>query len=277
MNLWKDDIGRVRSGWVVLVFALIAALIEGGGALVLALLHLSPGPTLAHPALFLFTTLSLVAGLVATLVCRLAFGERTGLEHARPGRPLWRGIATGLAVFTGVALGLVAGGGASLAWNGSEVRWGALALEACILAPAAFGEELLLRGLAFQALRRGLGDVATVLSTGLLFGALHLLNPNASWTAAAIIALVGFWFGAAMIRSHSTWFPMGLHLAWNFAQGQVFGFPVSGTPAGQSLFRSTATGPGFWSGGAFGPEAAGFTALVLAVACAVTIWKRPAS
>lgn len=139
------------------------------------------------------------------------------------------------------------------------------------LAPAGIGEELLLRGVAFQALRRGVGDRWAVTLSGTLFGAMHLLNPHASLTAALIIALVGLWFGAARVRSGSVWMPIGLHLAWNFFEGFVFGQPVSGLGPGTSLFVTTIGEPGFWSGGAFGPEAAGWTAVVLAGALGLTL------
>ena len=86
------------------------------------------------------------------------------------------------------------------------------------------------------------------------------------------MALVGAWFGATMIRSGSVWMPMGLHVAWNFFEGFVFGQPVSGNPPGTSLFvAGPAAPPGFWSGGAFGPEAAGWTALVLVAGLALTL------
>jgi hypothetical protein len=51
-------------------------------------------------------------------------------------------------------------------------------------------------------------------------------------------------------------FAVGLHFAWNFAQGTIFGFPVSGNEfEGVNLMRTRLTGPPFWTGGEFGPEA----------------------
>ena len=140
------------------------------------------------------------------------------------------------------------------------------------LAPAAFGEELLLRGVGFQALRRGMGDVAAVAFSSLVFGALHLFNPGATWVAALGVALVGAWFGALTIRSGSVWMAMGLHAAWNFFEGFVFGQPVSGNPPGTSILLANAeAAASFWSGGAFGPEAAGWTAVVLTLGLVLTL------
>ncbi|MEO1443025.1 MAG: hypothetical protein AAFV33_21670, partial [Chloroflexota bacterium] len=49
--------------------------------------------------------------------------------------------------------------------------------------------------------------------------------------------------------------PVGLHISWNFAQGNIFGFPVSGTDAGATFIAIEQGGPQLWTGGAFGPEA----------------------
>jgi hypothetical protein len=50
------------------------------------------------------------------------------------------------------------------------------------------------------------------------------------------------------------WLPIGIHVAWNFTQGGIFGVTVSGHP-GEGLFQGTLTGPDWLSGGAFGAEA----------------------
>jgi hypothetical protein len=126
----------------------------------------------------------------------------------------------------------------------------------------AFGEELALRGVAFWAIARSAGNAVAVLATGGVFGALHLLNPSATWLAAGIVALVGVWFGVLTARTGSLWCAIGLHLSWNFCEGFVFGQPVSGLRPGLSLLSGTVGAAGFWNGGDFGPEAAGWTAVL---------------
>jgi hypothetical protein len=77
---------------------------------------------------------------------------------------------------------------------------------------------------------------------------------------------VGVWFGVLTARTGSLWCALGLHLSWNFCEGFVFGQPVSGLRPGASLLGGTVGEAGFWSGGGFGPEAAGWTAVLLLLA-----------
>jgi hypothetical protein len=110
------------------------------------------------------------------------------------------------------------------------------------------------RGYHLQTLASGLNTGWGWILSSLAFGMLHLGNPNASWMAAAGIFLAGVFLGYAYIRSGQLWLPIGLHIGWNFFEGVVFGFPVSGLPFYQ-LPHTLVSGPDLWTGGAFGPEA----------------------
>lgn len=269
MSVFRSADGRVRSGWVIAVFAAIAVGVSFVMFVGIEFAGFSE-PDRLEPKLFFSTTISMISGIAATVVCWLLFREETALD-TRPALPLVIGFGLGaLAITLSVALPALVGA-QTLELNRAWSPLTAL-IEFTALAPAGVGEELLLRGLGLQALRRGIGDKAAVIGSSILFGVLHLTNPHASWEAAAIITLVGFWFGAAMVRTGKIWVPMGLHIGWNFFEGSVFGQPVSGLSPGVPLF--TAWWPaerGFWSGANFGPEAAGWTVVVLLIATALTI------
>jgi hypothetical protein len=81
-----------------------------------------------------------------------------------------------------------------------------------------------------------------------------LFNPNLSWLAFLGLFLSGLFLAYGYLRTEQLWLPIGLHLGWNFFEGIVFGFPVSGNYTYQ-LVRQTTTGPELITGGAFGPEA----------------------
>jgi membrane protease YdiL (CAAX protease family) len=118
----------------------------------------------------------------------------------------------------------------------------------------AWNEELLSRGYHLQTIASGFNLFWGVFISSAVFGLLHLGNPNATWVSAAGIFFAGIFLAYGYIRTRQLWLPIGLHLGWNFFEGVVFGFPVSGMDI-YALTRIEVTGPELWTGGAFGPEA----------------------
>lgn len=120
------------------------------------------------------------------------------------------------------------------------------------------GEELLLRAVIFRLIMRAYGLTAAFAGSALLFGVLHLTNPNASLFAAAAIAIeAGLMLAAFYALTGRLWISIGLHAAWNYAQGPIFGARVSGNIEKGSIFQSAPVpgSPDLLSGGQFGPEA----------------------
>jgi membrane protease YdiL (CAAX protease family) len=66
--------------------------------------------------------------------------------------------------------------------------------------------------------------------------------------------LIGLFLGLSYILTGDLAIPIGIHIAWNFFEGNVFGFPVSGVDSHLSLIATGQTGPIAWTGGTFGPE-----------------------
>lgn len=140
-------------------------------------------------------------------------------------------------------------------------------------------EEGLFRGIIFRLFEEGLGSWVAILLSAALFGAMHMGNPEATvWGAAAIAIEAGLLLGAAYMLTRSMWFVAGLHTAWNFVQGPVFGFTISGSElVEESLLVPAVDGPAWLTGGAFGLEAsvvAVLGGLVLAIVFAVLAVRR---
>jgi hypothetical protein len=132
-----------------------------------------------------------------------------------------------------------------------------------------FMEELFFRGILFRWIEEFAGSWAALLLTSALFGAAHLMNPNATWFSSFAIAVeAGILLGGAYMLTGSLWAPMGLHAAWNFTQGEIFDVPVSGLDE-HGLVQAQLSGPPLLSGGSFGLEASLFA---LVPATAIGIW-----
>jgi membrane protease YdiL (CAAX protease family) len=117
-----------------------------------------------------------------------------------------------------------------------------------------WNEELLSRGYHLQNIASGLDMKWALIITSVLFSLLHSANPYASWISFIGIFLAGIFLGYGYLRTRQLWLSIGLHIGWNFFEGVVFGFPVSGT-TNYTLIDTTVNGPDLWTGGQFGPEA----------------------
>jgi membrane protease YdiL (CAAX protease family) len=121
---------------------------------------------------------------------------------------------------------------------------------------AAPEEEIVNRSLLLSGVAIALGgrNTTAILLTAVAFGLAHLANPGASAASALGNALGGLIYAYAFVLSGRIWLPVGLHFAWNFVQGPVLGFPVSGLSMG-GLQQIRDLGPAWLTGGAYGPEA----------------------
>ena len=107
--------------------------------------------------------------------------------------------------------------------------------------------------------------------TAVFFGAAHLGNPQATVFGAVAIALeAGILLGACYLLTRRLWLAIGVHAAWNFVQGGIFGSDISGTGSGRGLIEARFTGPDLLTGGAMGIEAS-VVAVVLCTAAGVAM------
>ena len=131
-----------------------------------------------------------------------------------------------------------------------------------------------MRAQQLRLLWRAFGPVPAFAAAALVFGALHLANPGATWLAGATATAAGLMFCALYALTGRLWVPIGLHLAWNFAQGSLFGAVVSGAGLGDSVAVSTAhPGAAAWlTGGTFGPEGSTFALLLVGAVTVGALW-----
>ncbi|HEU0078274.1 MAG TPA: CPBP family intramembrane glutamic endopeptidase, partial [Longimicrobiaceae bacterium] len=117
-------------------------------------------------------------------------------------------------------------------------------------------------------LARGIGPWPAAVLLSLLFALAHAQNPNVRPLGLANIALAGVMLSAAYLRTRSLWFATAVHLGWNWSMATLLDLPVSGLEIDTPLYTGMETGPDWWTGGAFGPEAGLAATLVLAAGTA---------
>ncbi len=233
---------------------------------------LLPAPSWRH----LGPTLAVAVGYAAYCLYVRKFERRRVSELALNGAAgeFGRGLLIGAALFC-AAIGALAALGA---YHVTALHdWRVIGNPLLMELNTALFEELLMRAIFFRLIQRALGSWLALLLSGLLFGAMHLGNPNASLLGASDAAVAGMLFAAAFMLTGRLWISVGLHAGWNFFQGGIFSVPVSGQTS-KGLLEGTLTGPDWLTGGAYGVEASAvaLTLLVLATALCMLLAKQRA-
>ena len=207
--------------------------------------------------------------LVYWLFVRFVERRRTIVEFGR--NAWWRELAAGwlggFALFSAVvAVIALLGGYRVIGTNPASVVLVPLVVTAC----TGVTEEIILRGIFFRLLERLCGSWIALVLSAALFGAAHLGNPNATPFAGFAIALeAGVMLAALYMVTRRLWAAIGLHAAWNLAQGAVYGIAVSGFEQ-RGLLRPLIAGPELLTGGSFGAEAS-LPALVIDTAFGIAL------
>lgn len=136
-------------------------------------------------------------------------------------------------------------------------------------------EEILSRGWLMNVLGARYNVAVGLIVSSSIFGLMHLANPGVSILAIINIILVGLFLGVYVIRTNDLWGVCGVHAAWNWIQGNVFGFDVSGLNVDiGSLFNLKLNGAKWFTGGEFGPEA-GFASTIVLFICIIIVYFIP--
>lgn len=134
-----------------------------------------------------------------------------------------------------------------------------------------FKEELLSRGYCITAFNQmGKPWLSAVISS-LIFSLLHVANPNVKLLGLLNVFLVGLLFSYMFIKTKNLMMPIGYHITWNYFQGNVFGFPVSGIDI-HGIYGVTILKDNLLTGGSFGPEAGILTTMVIVLGM-LLVWK----
>jgi membrane protease YdiL (CAAX protease family) len=153
-----------------------------------------------------------------------------------------------------------------LFFTSAEFHPGELLLSLLFFIIVAFTEEIAFRGYILNNLLQSTNKWTALIVSSLLFSLFHAANANISVLALLNIFVAGFLLGINYIFTRNIWFAVFLHFSWNFFQGPVFGFEVSGTSI-TGLLQQTLKGPELLTGGDFGFEGSLLCLLLNTLAC----------
>ncbi|MFN0138476.1 MAG: lysostaphin resistance A-like protein [Pyrinomonadaceae bacterium] len=266
-KIFLDDQSELRSGWRAAVFlfaffviSFFLIVISIG---VITLLPVGESASGQLPVIIPFAISTIVAIVLGWLCGRffenlpyksLGASFTTGwLVH------LASGLAVGAVTFLFAIIVVVASGSMSFALNATSAANAVattLLTTLIIFTVAAASEEALFRGYLLQTFARSDLKWFGVAMTAVLFAFAHNQNPGANPLALANTLLAGVWFALAYFKTRDLWFPFGIHLAWNWLQGPVFGISVSGITgfAPDPLLRANDVGPAWLTGAGYGIE-----------------------
>ncbi len=132
-------------------------------------------------------------------------------------------------------------------------------------------EEVLVRGYLLNTLMSVSNKYLALFISSILFAALHLMNPGITTISFINIVLAGILLGISYVHSKNLWFPMALHFSWNFFQGPVLGFEVSGQEI-QSILTQQISGNDIITGGKFGFEGSIIASVLLVISIVLINW-----
>jgi CAAX protease family protein len=232
---------------------------------------------------FLITAYAPVALLVILWLWRREKRRPNTLGLVRRGaiRNVLYGFGFGAGMIAvGVVL-LLTSGDTDLSFEQSSTAgWIALAPGAVVLAGwcvQGLTEEMMFRGWMLQNSGIQLGPIVGAAVTIVFFAMAHLANPGITALSALNIALIGILFTLIAFLEGGLWAVTGFHIAWNWAQSNIFGFKVSGLDVGGgSLIQIVPTGTNGITGGDFGFEGsvAATTTIVIAILVVLAIASR---
>jgi uncharacterized protein len=261
---FSPDERRLRAGWRILIqlllmLLLVMILAPGVGLFVV----FNPGIS-SELLAFLGQVVTMFAITLSVFIARGYFDRRT---FSSLGLQIDRQSLVDLLVGIGIAA-LIMGVIFAVQWGAGWLVIDGFAWEmetsASLLDPlgtalilfifVSWQEELLARGYWLQNLADGIGLRWAVILSSAVFSLLHMANPGANVMAAWGLFISGLFLAYGYVATRRLWLPIGLHIGWNFFEGPIFGFPVSGLDF-PGLILHTDTGHELITGGAFGPEA----------------------
>lgn len=219
--------------------------------------------------LFVIQVISLLVTCITVWLFRTYLDKKSilslGFEWKKWGKDFAAGFGLGFAILTvGTVILMLLG----------ELEITSVKLEPTLLVSYLFlciiislNEEIMVRGYVLNNLMQSMDKYWALIVSSMVFTLLHALNPNISFLAVVNLMLAGMLLGIYYIHQQNLWFPIALHTSWNYSEGAIFGYEVSGIDF-QSLLQQNIGETDWLTGGDFGFEGS----VLLSVLLIGAIW-----
>lgn len=259
------------TGKIILTF-LVFVVLYSLGTMVLSML----GDINTSISLMFSTVSMLIAPILTYMIFERKNKWSLGIQQPDALRRLIQGLAVGILLISVSFLAIWLFNGLHI----NTIQYDSETLKAVVISLGLFilvalSEELLFRGYIQGLLRNHYGANIAIIHSSILFALLHMMNPGILSTPFTLINifLVGLFFAVTREITGGIWLAIGFHLTWNFFQGNIYGFAVSGTDS-KTIISITSQGNSFISGGDFGAEGSMIATVILLIACIIVIRKR---
>jgi membrane protease YdiL (CAAX protease family) len=173
-----------------------------------------------------------------------------GFNYFRLTDVIWGLVMGAIIMASGYAILIAAG---QITYLNSTFVLKEMMINLLFLILVAFTEELLMRGYILKNLIGSMNKYGALAVSSCLFSMMHIANADYTWFAAVELFFAGILLGLSYLYTRNLWFPIALHFSWNFFQGAIFGFNVSGRHI-HSMINHMRIKDNIWNGGAFGFE-----------------------
>lgn len=287
--MFKNREGKVRSGWkiaaVLAIFygsILLLSIIVGMivSVILMASGDLQAGATaysytytergqkimenISMVMMFIQETITIILPILAWKITTKRKLSDMGFTPLKTDyKELFAGLVFGIVSISVVFVAIVLSGHAEIATWKPHFAVSQL-LYLLMFTMVGFAEELLSRGYIMSVLRQTKSIAAIMIIPSVIFALLHSFNSGIGVVPYINLTLVGVLFSYMYLKSGNIWMPIGYHITWNYFQGNVFGFKVSGTEV-EGMLSTSYTKDSILNGGAFGPEGGLFVTIILLV------------
>ncbi|WP_320017651.1 type II CAAX endopeptidase family protein [Labilibaculum manganireducens] len=257
----------IKKGWlravlIIIPFFIVSVIFQALGAFIWAAIsndnilevfkNISQIPTLGFLIIQAFSTFGTL--LIIWIFTRFIDRKKMidlGFSFQKRTKDILYGLLAGFIMMGAGSLILYFSG--NLTFDSITFNLIGLAQSVVLFTLVSINEEVFVRGYLLRNFMVSMNRYAALILSSLVFMALHLMNPNLSLVGLTNIFLAGLLLGIGYIFTKNLWFPLALHFSWNFFQGPIFGFEVSGTKS-ETFISQTINGNEMLTGGQFGFE-----------------------